>query len=389
MTNYDETIKKEFGFLDSLIHVNVCSVGVIPKRTQNANASFMDQYLHMVYDVNNVDFEKERRKAKIEISKLINADMDELAYTKNTTEGTSVIACGYPLGKDDNVVVIDQEDESNIFPWINGASKNGYDVKIVKTDGKTLTEEMILKETDSHTRIVALSAVESLSGIRLDLSKLSKSLSQKGILLSVDGIQAIGRLNVDVKRDGIAFLSCGGFKGLMSGFGTGFLYCRKDLISKIIPSTVGSGSVVEVGDGHSLFQDKNDFALLPTAGRFEGGSFNTLGIILMGESSGLINELGIQNIEKHIISLEKQLRKDTEDIKHIEILPSGELPSGMIVAYYDDCYYSMIDNILKGFNVSMTHRQGYLRMSIGMHNTPGDIKIISKMLHTIDALYTN
>lgn len=386
MATYEETIKKEFSFLKDIIHVNACSVGVLPKRTQDAHASFMERYLRMVYDVNNVDFEEERKKAKAEIGKLINADIDELAYIRNTTEGTSIIASGYPLGKGDNVVVIDQEDEANILPWVNASINRDNEVRIVKTDGRSLTEDQILDTVDSGTRIVALSAVESLSGVRLDLAKLSARLKEQGILLSVDGIQAIGRLDIDVRRDGIDFLSCGGFKGLMSGFGTGFLYCRRDLIPKIAPSYAGSGCTEDIGDGHALFRNVSDFKLLNTSERFESGSFNTLGIILMGESVELINELGINNIEANVVSLEQQLRRSLKDIANLEIVSSGELRSGMLVAYYDEKFYPQVEALLQSAKISMTHRPGYLRMLIGAHNRSDEIQAISEMLHKADLI---
>ncbi len=386
METYNAIIKKEFGFLNGLIHVNACSVGLIPKRTQDAYQAFMEKYLRMVYDVNNVDFEEERKKAKKEISKLINAEIDELAYTKNTTEGTSIIASGYPLGEGDNVVVVDQEDEANIFPWVNASIKRGFEIRIVETDGCTLTIDQVLDKVDSSTKIVALSAVESSSGIRLDLAKLSAELKKRGVLLSVDGIQAIGRIDIDVKRDGIDFLSCGGFKGMMSGFGVGFLYCRKDLIPKVIPPYAGSGSIEEVGDGHSPFRDIRDFKLLDTSGRFEGGSFNTLGIILLGESAELINELGIKNIEENVLSLERQLRQVLADINNLKILESGEMASGMLVAYYDKKNYHPIEALIKKYNISMTHRPGYLRMVLGVHNDSDEVTTIAKMFHEADSI---
>jgi len=378
-------IQQEYGFLGDMIHVNVCSVGVPPMRTQRASADFMTQYLPMVYDSCHVGFGWLRSKVREQLAWLIHAEASEIAFTKNTTDGTSTLAWGYPMGPEDNVVVADLENTSNLYPWLHAAKVRGFQVKLIKTDGRSLTVRQYLDAMDAHTKVVAVSAVQAGTGLRIDLQKLGKICRERGILLAVDAIQALGRLNLDVQECCIDYLSCGGFKGLVSGFGIGFTYCRKELLSHIIPVCVSDNNTVEEVDPPQVYSDSVSMNFLDTAERFEGGSPNTPGVMLLHSSLSLMQELGKENIHNHVLALETELRQKLQG-SGLDVLPSGELPSGMVVAYYSEQSYEQAEAILQQYDIRMTHRAGYLRLSIAMHNTPDQTELVAKALCTIGAI---
>lgn len=380
-----ELIGREYGFLGSMIHVNACSVGVPPMRTQQAAGSFMEQYLPMVYDSGNVGFGWLRSKVRQQLAWLINADASEIAFTKNTTDGTSTLAWGYPLGPEDHVLVADLENSSNLYPWLHAAKVRGFQVKLLKTDGRSVTAQQYLDAIDEHTKVVAVSAVQAGTGIRIDLPKLGKACRQRGILLSVDAIQALGRLRIDVQDCCIDYLSCGGFKGLVSGFGIGFAYCRKELLEKITPICVSDNCTAEEVNPPQVYSESVPMAFLDTAERFEGGSPNTPGAMLLRSSLSLRQELGKESIHRHVLELETALREKLRGCG-LDVLPAGELPSGMIVAYYPARNYEQAEAILKRYDIRMTHHEGYLRLSIAMHNTAAQMERIAQALCAIGAI---
>lgn len=382
----EELIRREYGFLDELVHVNTCSVGIPPLRTQVASREFMEKdFLPMAFDSTRVNFGQLRQSVRKQLARLIHASPDEIAFTKNTTEGTMFLAQGYALKPGDNVVICDLEIGSNLYPWVQASQQRGFALRILKTNGRMITTEEYLNAIDEHTKIVSISAVQAHSGIRVDIARLSHFCHERGVILAVDAIQALGRLDVDVEACGIDYLSCGGFKGLLSGFGIGFVYCRNSLTPYVMPVSADENTVeLPAGEDDTLIPD-GPFTFLSNAERFEYGSMNTPGIMLMHHSLSLLEDLGMQNVEQHVLTLEQMLRHELSDVK-LDILPRGELPSGMVVAYYPKRHFEQVDYLLRAAGIRMTHRPGYLRLSIGVHNTAQDVERIVNTFRNIAQL---
>lgn len=378
-------IQQEYGFLGDKIHINACSVGVPPARTQKAAESFIEHYLPLVYDSNNCSFEWLRQKVREELADLINGHSDEIAFTKNTTEGTATLAWGYPLKSGDNVVVCDLENHSNLYPWLYAAEKKGYEVKVIKTDGRSINTEEYLEAIDSNTKIVAVSAVQAGCGARIDLAKLGKVCREKGIVLSVDAIQALGRLYIDVQDCCVDYLTCGGFKALGAGFGIGFVYCRKEIAERIDPLIVGDGGVIDDISAPEVYTSETEMEFYDGAERFEGGSSNAMGIWLLHHSLSLLSEIGKTNINDHVLRLEALLRNKISDCG-LDVLPQCDLPSGVVVAWYPKEHFESADVILKKYNLHITHHAGYLRLSIAMHNSEEQMEMVAEAFKEIGNL---
>lgn len=381
-----ELLNLEFGFLGEEIHVNACSVGVPPMRTQQAAANFMQLYMPMVMDSCNIGFGWLRDKVRQQAAWLIGAKRpEEIAFTKNTTEGTAALSLGYPLGPGDNVVVADLENPSNLFPWVHASIQKGFELRVVSTQGRGVTLKQYLDQIDEHTRLVAVSAVQAGSGARVDLPVLGHYCRERGIVLSVDAIQGLGRLVIDVEECCIDFLTCGGFKALGAGFGIGFVYCSDALAPKVQPLCTGDGCTVEELFAPNVYKPDMELHFIESAARLEGGSSNTMGIWLLHHSLSLQEEMGRDVIEQHVLSLENHLRSQLEDCG-LDVLPSGDLPSGMVIAWYPAKHYELAEAILKKYHIHMTHHEGYLRLSFAMHNTMQQADMIACALREIGQL---
>lgn len=380
-----ELIQREYGFLGNMIHINACSVGVPPMRTQQAAGSFMDQYLPMVYNSGKLGFNWLRQKVRGQIANLINGQPEEIAFTKNTTEGTATLAWGYPLGPGDNVVVADLENPSNLYPWLYAAKTKGFTVKLIRTEGRGVGLRHYLDAIDDNTKVVAVSAVQAGAGTRVDLAALGKLCRERGIVLSVDAVQGFGRLSIDVQECCIDFLTCGGFKALGAGFGVGFAYCRNELATKVAPLIVGDGNVDNDLDAPMVYHEKVPMDFFENAERFEGGSTNAMGIWLLHHSLSLIEELGKENIQTHVLELEKILRQKLLGCG-LDVLPSGDLPSGVVVAWYSPENYEQAEAILEKYDIHISHHEGYLRLSIAAHNTEDQIAQVAAAFWEIGSL---
>src|SRR5207245_3632098 len=118
-----------------------------------------------------------------------------------------------------------------------------------------------------------------------------------GTFLVVDGIQGIGNSVLDVRETPIDILACGGQKWLLSPWGSGFVYVRKELIEQLEPTITG----------WMAFEGTDDFSRLteynPTfrsdARRFEMITLPYQDFVGMTASLGLLLELGIADIAQY------------------------------------------------------------------------------------------
>ena len=109
---------------------------------------------------------------------------------------------------------------------------------IEHSDG-LITVEDYAEKVDDKTKVVALSSVAWINGLKHDLEALAKLAHDHGAYLAVDAIQSVGTYQIDVEKGPVDFLSCGGHKWLFGLLGSGFFYCRKDLIEQFEPVYLG------------------------------------------------------------------------------------------------------------------------------------------------------
>ena len=274
MLNLD-LIQKEYGFMGDTVFLNVSQVVVPPKRVQDAYRKFMDDYVSnfgidivsRAWDIVN--------NTRPKLQKLINAkESHEIAFVKNTAEGISILANGIKYNEGDNIVIADQEHQSILFPWIAARERYGAQLKVVKSIGKDVDVDGLIAAIDEHTRVVAVSSVQFSTGFRADLKKLGAACKEKGVIFCVDGIQALGRLKIDVQEMNIDWLAAGGNKGLLATLGAGFVYCSDRIVKDIIPCYAGYQSTVSHVSPPSITTEFDHLEWYPHARRFESGNLS-------------------------------------------------------------------------------------------------------------------
>lgn len=236
------------------------------------------------------------------LAQLLGGRADEYAIMPNTATGLGTVAGGLPWQGGENVVVPDEEYPANAYPWLN-LRERGVEVRVVPLRDGRVDPADVAALVDARTRVVAVSAVEYLSGFRNDLPTISAIARAAGALFVVDGIQAAGAVPLNVTDDGIDVLAAGGYKWLLGPVGTGFVYVREALWERIRPVLPGSRSSVKGPE------DKHgEFELLGTAQRYETGCLPLS--LHHGWTAGLemLLEAGVeQQIHPHLLTLTDRL----------------------------------------------------------------------------------
>ena len=132
------------------------------------------------------------------IAQLINAKPSEIAITTNTTQGTNIVATSLELQPGDNVVWDDLSFPSNAVVWLNLERSGGVESRVVKNRGGAVTVADFEQVVDGRTKVISVSYVSHRNGYVYDVKGLADLAHAHGAYLHVDGIQAVGAIQVDV-----------------------------------------------------------------------------------------------------------------------------------------------------------------------------------------------
>jgi selenocysteine lyase/cysteine desulfurase len=246
---------------------------------------------------------------------LINAgSADDIALLKNTTEGICTVANGIDWRSGDNVVLPAGEFPSNRLPWL-ALQRLGVEVREVDIRSTEKPEQALLARMDKRTRLLSVSAVQWTDGLRLRLEVLGAACQNNNVLFFVDAIQQLGAMQMDVQACGIDFLAADGHKWLLAPEGIAVFYCREAVREQLQLRQQGWRMVDEP------YQfNRAEWQPSKTALRFEAGSPNMLGQAALHASVGLLQDVGMQQVEAYVASNSQKLSEGIADIPGIELV---------------------------------------------------------------------
>lgn len=357
----------EFPVTERYIYLNHAGVSPIPSRAASAGARVLNRSRDEGAFRPRTWLE-ESEEARGRFASLIGASPDEVAFVKNTSEGLSFIAAGFPWKEGDNLVSADVEFPSNVYPWLR-LEAHGVEVRRVKArEGRVRTEDLFAA-CDGKTRLIALSSVEFANGFRNDLSGIGEFCRHKGIFFCVDAIQSLGVLPMDVKSFGIDALAADGHKWLLSPEGIGGFYLSREVLEMVEPVVLGWHSV------RNRFDFENcDFRLSPDARRFEPGSFNTVGIAALGASLELLLSVGVERIWERVRRLTEGVIEAAGRAGYEVLSPrSPDERSGIVTFRVPGVPAQALWKALLSRNAVCSPRLGGIRVSPHFYNTADEI----------------
>ena len=305
------------------------------------------------------------------VSRLIRAESaDRIAFQFNTSDAINVIASGIPWKTGDRILLADVEFPANVYPYVN-LRQLGVELDFISVPDGKVTPDVIASRIGQHTRLLALSAVQFLSGYRADLRSIGSLCRNNGTIFAVDGIQAVGAMRIDVQKMCIDALSAGAQKWQMGPHGSGFLYLTEELQTRIRQKNLGWLSVENPWDFHDYTQP-----LATSARRYEGGSLNMPGLWGMREAIGTLIEFGQDGIESHILGITTALIQRLSRIDGVTLfspLPEEERAGIVTISLSPPLNPQNVFEKLMGRGVTIAIREGKLRYSPHFYNSMGDM----------------
>ena len=295
------------------------------------------------------------------IARLIRAESAErVAFQFNTSDAINVIASGIPWKSGDRVLVSDSEFPANVYPYLN-LRQLGVEIDFIAAPDGRLTTDIIASRLGQHTRLLALSAVQFLSGYRADIRSIGSLCRNNRTIFAVDGIQAVGGVRIDVQKMGIDALSAGSQKWQMGPHGAAFLYLTEELQSRIRQKYLGWLSVETPWDFHNYAQP-----LATSARRFEGGSLNMPGLWGLHAAINTLIEFGPDRIESHILAITGRLIERLAAIDGVTVftpLPDEERAGIVTISLKPELDPQAVFEKLIGRGATIALRDGMLRYS--------------------------
>jgi cysteine desulfurase/selenocysteine lyase len=369
---------REFPWTGATTYLNNASIGPIPERTRLALDAFNAKRTapHLLPDR---DLMAGLADARAAAARLIGAAPDEIALGTNTTTGINVAARAFPLERGDIVLVSDREFPANVYPWMNLRDR-GVTAELVpvRADGFPDEARMLERVTDPRVKILAISFVQFSNGYRADIGTLGAACRASGTWLVVDGIQGLGNSPLDVRETPVDVLATGGQKWLLSPWGSGFTYVRRELIPMLTPSSVGWMAFEGTDDFNNLV--KYNPALRQDARRFEVGTIPFQDLVGMTTSLGMINDLGVDAIAAYTRALAEPLITWAMSHEVRLVSPSDERHRSAILCIAPP-NAADVHRRLKAAGVVCVLREGAIRLSPHFYST---IEEMDKVLDVLD-----
>lgn len=291
-----EEVRSNFPYLQNgITYFNHAATGPFSSLVVNRLSNLLKEKSESKID-DYSSFLKVVEETKLLLSELINCNIDRTAFVDNTSNGISILAQSIDWKKGDRILLNDIEFPANVYPFLN-LKRLGVEVDFIKSENGIVTADKIINSIKSETKLVSVSFVQFLSGYKVDLEKIGNYCRANNIIFSVDGIQGIGAMRIDVKKCKIDFLSCGTQKWLLGMQGLAFIYVDEEFQKKMIPANVGW---LSVENAWNLLDYKLE--LKTTANVFQGGTLNTFGIYAFNISLKLFKDFGFDNVEKEVLS---------------------------------------------------------------------------------------
>jgi len=293
MINWSD-IRKQFPVTESSVYLNTAAAGPLSRATAEAASQY---YWQMMQDgdIHWDEWLAKREEVRKLVAQFINAEPEEIGFTTNTSSGMNLIVD--TLENHGEVVSCDLEFPVSTIPWMN----RRIPVHLVKSRAGAVTTEDIRAAMNVRTGIISMSHVQYSTGFRINLEELAAIKGNHALV--VNASQSAGVFQIDVNRMKIDALCATGHKWMLSGYGSGFVYISRELLERSKPRAIGWLSQQDP------YGDRNDEVRLrhDMSARAELGCPHFAGIFALGASVQSFLDVGIQEIERRALELNRYL----------------------------------------------------------------------------------
>ena len=307
----------------------------------------------------------------------------EVLFTSGTTHGVNLVANGFAslLKSGDEVLVSALEHHSNIVPWQMLCERTGATLKVRPNNDKG---ELILSAFDQllseKTKIVTVNHISNALGTINPIKYIIDKAHEFGAAVFIDGAQAVPHLKPDVQALDCDFYAFSGHK-MCGPTGTGILYGKEAWLNKLPPYQGGGEMIKEV-----TFE-KTTYADLPH--KFEAGTPNIAGGIVLGTAVDYMNAIGFENIQAQELALLEYGTQRLLEIEGLRIFGTSENKTSVISFNIDGIHPYDIGTIIDKLGIAVRTGHHCAQPIMNFFEIPGTIRASFSFYNTkeeIDSL---
>ena len=305
----------DFLFSPGLVYLQTGSLGPTPRPVMERTvAAWKELEANPVY-FGYGPLEHAMEDVRVKAAAFIGCALEELVLTNCTTEGMNWVAQGLTLSAGDRVLTTDQEHPGGRVCWDYVARRHGIVIDTVAIPPAEHDASAILdrfaRGITPRTRVLSFSHLLSSTGLRMPVADLSALARARGCIAVVDGAQAVGGIDVDVKALGCHVYATSGHKWLLAPKGTGLLYLSEELGTKVDPIALQSGRA---------------------AYSASSGVCNIPGVLGLASAIDYISAIGTTAIETHNMALRNRLYEALKAVPALRVVsaPPGPLASPLL-----------------------------------------------------------
>ncbi|MCU0654804.1 MAG: aminotransferase class V-fold PLP-dependent enzyme [Polyangiaceae bacterium] len=239
-------------------------------------------------------------------ARLLQVPAEHVALAPNTTRSVSDIALCFRWNPGDRVLLFEGEFPSNVLPWLQAARLHRIEPRLLSLAPFHRSHDEGLasleRELKAGARLVAVSAVQFQTGLRMPLQAMAQLCHRHGARLFVDAVQAVGLLPLALASWGVDYLAAGSHKWMMGLPGAGVVYASPEAAADLDPWTAGWLSTSDAtrflfeGEGHLRY----DRPIVPGIRFLEGGNWSTSSVAALEVALSLIDALTTDSIFTHV-----------------------------------------------------------------------------------------
>ncbi len=365
-----EILRDELLLEPGLIYMNTATLGPTPKSIVDGVLDLTGKLEKNPAVMNWGELGKEMENTRDIIAQSVGCQKDEVLLTRNTTEGLSLVISQIDLKQGDEILTTNHEHGGGYLGPEYMVKHRGAIMKKMKLPLPVTSKQEILDLVEENltdrTKVVLLSHVSTVDGLKMPLGEISQLTRPKGIFLLADGAQAPGQVEVNVKELGVDAYATSGHKWLLGPKETGYLYIRREKQSMFNPIFT-----------HSGFQ----------AYSASSGTRNAANIIGLGETIKMHDAIGFDRIGRRCLRLKGYCQDKLGDIRELKVISptSDDLSCGIVSVDLLDKKNGEVATELKnrGIIVKLLPNYNALRFSCHIFNNEGDIDTLCENLDEI------
>ena len=320
----------------------------------------------------------------------------EIIFVRGATEAVNLVANSYVkplLSEGDNIIISQMEHHANIVPWQLITKEKKAEIRVVPINeaGELLVEDMD-DLIDENTRFISLNHVSNSLGTVNPVNKLIQKAHQNDIRIMIDGAQAVQHMKVNVVDLDVDFYCFSGHK-MYGPTGIGILYGKREILEKMEPYQGGGDMIKSVTFEKTIFND------IPHI--FEAGTPNIVGAIGLAKAIEFIENITIEEIEKHEMALLNYATEKINSIDGVEIVGNAEEKASVISFVMGDIHPHDIGTIMDNLGIAI--RAGHhctqpimdfynipatARASFAIYNTEEDVDKLVEGIQKVKEVFT-